>query len=145
VIEIETRTAGVTVSAADPLIVPKLAVTVALPCVTPVARPSALIVAMEVAEDNHVHVLVRFCVLPSLYVPVAVNCWASPAGTDTVEGINEIETNTGETVSVADPFTPSIAAVMVEDPDVTLVARPVPLTVATEVAEDVHVAMLVMF
>jgi len=39
-----------------------------------VANPPALTVAIEVADDVHAAVLVRFCVVPLLYVPVAVNC-----------------------------------------------------------------------
>ena len=44
------------------------------PVPVPVARPAALIVATVTAEEPHVAVLVRFCVVPSLNVPVAVNC-----------------------------------------------------------------------
>jgi hypothetical protein len=39
-----------------------------------VARPTALIVATVAAEEFHFALLVRFCVVPSLNVPVAVNC-----------------------------------------------------------------------
>ena len=39
-----------------------------------VARPAVLIVATVTPEELHVAVLVRFCVVPSLNVPVAVNC-----------------------------------------------------------------------
>ena len=39
-----------------------------------VARPAALIAATLTAKELHVAVLVRFCVVPSLNVPVAVNC-----------------------------------------------------------------------
>ena len=39
-----------------------------------VARPAALIVATVSAEELHVAVLVRFRVVPSLNVPVAMNC-----------------------------------------------------------------------
>lgn len=61
-----------TVNVAEPLIVPEVAVMVAVPCATLVAKPDALIVATEGLDD--VHVTVRFCIVPSLYVPVAVNC-----------------------------------------------------------------------
>jgi hypothetical protein len=39
-----------------------------------VANPPVLMVATEVTDDVHVDVPVRFCVVPLLYVPVAVNC-----------------------------------------------------------------------
>jgi hypothetical protein len=45
---IETRTGWPTVSGAEPVIEPELAVMVALPILTPVARPPAAIVATEV-------------------------------------------------------------------------------------------------
>ena len=44
------------------------------PAPVAVARPTALIVATVTAEEFHVAVPVRFCVVPSLNVPVAVNC-----------------------------------------------------------------------
>ena len=39
-----------------------------------VARPAVLMVATVTVEELHVAVLVRLCVVPSLNVPVAVNC-----------------------------------------------------------------------
>jgi hypothetical protein len=66
VTEIEVNTAAVTVNAAEPLIVPDLAVMVALPWATLVASPLVLTVAIDFAEDVHVAVLVRFCVVPLL-------------------------------------------------------------------------------
>lgn len=49
------------------------------------------------------------------------------------------------TVNVAEPLIVPDAAVIVVDPWATLVASPPLLTVATEVAEDVQVAVLVRF
>jgi hypothetical protein len=66
VTEIEVNTAAVTVNVAEPLIVPDLAVIVALPCATLVARPPLLTVAIDVAEEVQVALLVRFCVVPLL-------------------------------------------------------------------------------
>jgi len=43
------------------------------PTLFPVARPDALTVATAVLEEDQVTELVRFWVLPSLNVPVAVN------------------------------------------------------------------------
>jgi hypothetical protein len=66
----ETNAAGVTVSKVDPLIEPSVAVIVADPCATPVARPllpcTLLIVAFAVEEEAQLTWVVRFCVPPSL-------------------------------------------------------------------------------
>lgn len=66
VTEMEVNTAAVTVSVVEPLIVPDLAVIVADPCATPVAKPPLLIVAMVAAEELQVALLVKFCVVPLL-------------------------------------------------------------------------------
>ncbi len=66
VTEIEVNTAAVTVNVAEPLIVPDLAVMVALPCATLVASPPVLTVAIDVAEEVQVALVVRFCVVPLL-------------------------------------------------------------------------------
>jgi hypothetical protein len=64
--EIEVKTAGVTANAAEPLMVPKVAVMVVVPCATLVAMPPLLTVATEVAEEVHWAVLVRVCMVPLL-------------------------------------------------------------------------------
>ena len=43
------------------------------PDVDPVARPVGLMLTAEALDEAHVAVFVRFCVLPSVNVPVAVN------------------------------------------------------------------------
>ena len=43
------------------------------PAARPVARPLGLMLALVVLEEFQVTEFVRFCVLPSLKVPVAVN------------------------------------------------------------------------
>ena len=62
-----------TVSAAVPAIPLHVAVIVVVPSATPVANPEALMVAVPFEKEDHVS-LVRVCMLPSLYVPVAVYC-----------------------------------------------------------------------
>jgi hypothetical protein len=71
---IDWSVAAVTVSVAEPFIVPDVALMVEVPTPAPVARPAAVIVATVVVPELHVAVLVRFWVVPSLKVPVAVNC-----------------------------------------------------------------------
>jgi hypothetical protein len=43
------------------------------PIAAPVAKPVVLMLTVAGLEEAQVEVLVRFCVLPSLKVPVAVN------------------------------------------------------------------------
>lgn len=73
-IAIDCNTAAVTVSAtAFEAMPPWLAETFADPTEFPAARPPTLIVATAVFEELQVTEVVRFCVLPSVKVPVAVN------------------------------------------------------------------------
>jgi len=71
---IEDKTGGVTVNVVVPLIEPDAAWIVALPVPTPVAAPEALMVAAAVFNELQVADEVKFCVLPSVKVPVARNC-----------------------------------------------------------------------
>ena len=70
----DTSVAAVTVRVVLPLMLPELAWMVVEPVPTEVAKPALLMVTTVRAEELHVAVLVKFCVLPSLNVPVAVNC-----------------------------------------------------------------------
>jgi hypothetical protein len=63
---IDVNTAAVTVSVAEPLIVPDVAVIVADPCATLVASPPVFTVAIDVADELQVTVLVRVCCVPLL-------------------------------------------------------------------------------
>jgi hypothetical protein len=66
VTEIEINAAAVTAKVAEPVIAPEVAVIVAVPCATLVAKPLLLIVAIEVDEEVQVAVLVSVCVVPLL-------------------------------------------------------------------------------
>ena len=72
--EIDCKAAEVTVKTTvfetTPLCV---ALTLEVPPLTPLAKPVPAIAATAVFEELQVAELVRFCVLPSLKVPVAVN------------------------------------------------------------------------
>ena len=115
VTEIDVNTDAVTVSVAEPWIVPDVAVIVAVPFPTLVASPPLLTVAIVAADEVQVAVRVKFCVLLSLYVPVAVNCCVYPAATDAVPGVTAIEANTGAvTVNVVEPWiVPEVAVIVV--------------------------------
>ena len=56
---IDTRAGGPTVSVAEPLIVPDVAVTVALPCARDEARPALLMLATVVDDELQVAEVVR--------------------------------------------------------------------------------------
>src|SRR5208283_3672424 len=119
---------------------------VVLPAATPVARPALLMVATEGADEVQVADEVRFCLLPSLKVPVAVNCCWFPAAIDGLTGVTAIDTSTGAvTVSPVEPLMEPEVAWMVVLPAATAVARPALLMVATEVTLEVQVADEVRF
>ena len=65
-------------------------------------------------------VLVRFCVVPLLYVPVAVNCCLAPAAMEELAGVTAIETSGG-----AIPVPLSVAVCGLEVPLSTIVSVPV--------------------
>ena len=92
------------------------------------------IVATEGTEELHCTRLVMFCVLPSLKVPKAVNCWLNPTATFEVDGETKIDTNTGGgllTVKLVEPFTELNWAFTVVTPAATAVASPPVVIVAT--------------
>ena len=71
---IDCSTAAVTLRAMEFDVTPPcVALTFAEPTILPVARPDAFSVTAVEFDDDHVTEFVRFCVLPSLNVPVAVN------------------------------------------------------------------------
>ena len=98
-----------------------------------------------VADDEaHVTTDVRSCVLPSVYVPVAVNCWLSPTGMAGACGLIAIDTSTaGFTVSTADVLTPPELIPIAVVPVASVVASPfvvpsVSLIVATVAAVELQ-------
>ena len=110
------------------------------------ASPLPFTVAIPVADELHGTVLLRFCVLPLLYFPVAVNCWVLPAATEALAGVTESEVKTAAvTVSVAEPVIAPDLAVMVVVPGATVVANPLALIFAIVVADEFHSAVLVRF
>src|SRR5580698_10102188 len=90
---IDCSVAAVTVRTVEPLIAPDVALIVEVPTPAPVARPAALMVAVVVVPDDHVTLDVRFCVVPSLNVPAAVNCWVAPLAIEGFAGVTAIDCN----------------------------------------------------
>ena len=74
------------------------------------------------------------CLLPSLKVPNAVNCWLNPTATDELEGETEIDTNVGGgllTVRLVKPFTELKVAFTIVVPAAAAVTNPTVVIVAT--------------
>src|SRR5579864_399605 len=85
-----------TVKVAEPLTVPSVAVMVAVPAFTPLARPPVEMVATVVSELLQTR-LCKEPVVPSLFTPVAVNCWVAPTATEPVAGVTLMEDKVGLT------------------------------------------------
>ncbi len=117
--------AKVTVKVVFSEILPEIAVMVAVPAATALARPLLLTFATDVSDELQSTSLVISWRVPSEYVPVAANCSVLPAGTLGLAGVNDTEDKMAEvTVKVVSPEISAEAAVMVAVPAVTAVARP---------------------
>lgn len=82
-------------------------------------------IATVASEELHVTVEVMSCVVPLVYVPVAVNCWATPSATVGFCGAIAIETKAaGFTVRVALALTEPEEMPMVVVPAVKVDASP---------------------
>ncbi len=139
VTEIEFKVGALTVKVAEPLMVPNLAVRVVTPSARLVASPLLFTLATVAAEELHFAVLVKFCVLPLLYVPVAVNSCVRPKATEGAEGVTEMEVKIAVvTVNVAEPLIVPEVALMAAVPGAIAVASPPLFTVATEVDDEFH-------
>ena len=136
--------AAVTVSVAVADNPPEVAVIIALPVPTPLARPVLDTVAMLVDDEVHDAVADRSCVVPSLYTPVAANDCDVPFAMLAVDGVTwTLVSVAAVTVSVAVADNPPEVAVIVALPAPTPVARPVLDTVAMAFDEEVHDAVAV--
>ncbi len=129
-----------------PTILPEVAEIVLVPAATPVARPAAVMVATPVLEEAHVTCPVMFFVLPSEYVPVALNCCVAPVKIVGSAGVTAIDVSVAVcTVRTVLPVIPLKVAEIVLVPAATPVARPAAVMVETPVFEEVHVTWPVMF
>jgi len=120
---------------------PDVAVTVAVPFVIAFTTP-VLLTATVADEADQETLLVKFCVVPSLKVPVAVNCFVLPIVKDRLDGVIDNEAKVaGSTVRFVDaPREPEVA-VIAADPVDKAEIRPVPLTAATVVGEMVQTTL----
>lgn len=144
-----TMVALVTVRLPAPTTPPNAAVIVELPGDTPRARPwvpaESLMVAIDGAEDVQVAEFVRFCVLPSANVAVAVYCNSTCSGMLVVAGITAIDCNIEDSTTMLEvlEMAPSVAVIMADPADCP-VACPEPMIVTTCVLEELHVTVLLM-
>lgn len=147
VIVIEESTAPVVVRTVEPAIVPEVAEIVVLPfCVLLLAKPPDAIVAIFVFDELQITELVKFVVLPSVLVPIAVNCCVVPATIEGFAGVTAMDTRAGGTTVTNDaPSTRPWIAFTVTGPDAMPVARPVLVKLKTLVLSiAVHVTALLM-
>ena len=140
------ETSAGTVSVVLPLTPPEFAEMVLVPVARVVATPAVLMVATVAVEDAHATVDVRFCVEPSVYVPVAVNGSVRPFATLGFAGVTAMDVSAAAaTVSVVLPTTLPEVAEIVLVPVATAVARPAVLMVATVAAADAQLTVAVRF
>jgi hypothetical protein len=145
VTDMEDRAAEVTVRAALPETIPEVAVMIVAPAATAVARPLLLTVATDVFDELQVTCVVILKLVPSEYAPVAVNCWVTPAGMLGLAGVTDMEDKVAEvTVRGVLPEILPEMAVMVAVPAEKAVARPLLLTVTTNVFDELQVTCVVI-
>jgi len=129
------------VSPADPLIEPKLALTVVLPLATLVTKPLPSMAAVDGFDEVQTTAAETSCVVLSLNVPMAANCFVVPTAIVELVGVTAIETSAAlVTVNDADPITEPEVALIVVLPRPTLLANPVESTIAAPVEEDDQLA-----
>ena len=146
----DTKTGGVTVRMAEPLTDPKEAVIAVVPWARLLATPWLLMVATAMLEEFQLTALVRFRVLPSVKVPVALNSCFVPAGMERVGGVTARDAKTGGvTVRVVEPLTDPKEAAIAVVPWARLVVSPwLPvelLIAATAGFEELQVTEVVRF
>jgi len=146
---IDTSVAAVTVNVSAGLVTPfSDAVICDVPTPIPVAKPAELIVATPGVPDTQVACVVRFCVLLSVYVPVAVSCSVSPFAIEGFAGVTAIDTSAGATavtISAGLTTVPNVAVICVVCVELSPVANPLALMVATKVFDETQVTCAVRF
>jgi hypothetical protein len=150
VIEIDTRTAGFTVSVAMFEVTPeKVAVMNAEPGLTDVASPFEavvlLMVAIAVFDEFHVAQAVRSCTAPPDRKPVAVNCWVVPRTIVALDGVTAIEVTAADVSAVVPEIVPKVAVIVVNPvAEGDAEARPLLVMVATFVSDEFQVTKAVI-
>jgi hypothetical protein len=129
---------ALTVTVAEPLLPSLVAVIVAVPGATPVTTPDGDTVAIAVLLDAHV--MARpVSAFPLASSVAAVSVVVCPTTTAAVEGVTFTDaTGAAVTVTVAVPLFPSLDAVIVTDPTLSPLTRPVLDTTATDSSLEVQ-------
>ena len=91
-----------------PTTLPELAVMRALPGALPVIDPVEVTEIALVLLDAQVNPDWRTLVLPSEYVPVAVNTWVGPRGKKRVSGVRRSAVNVGTPLPESPGFVPPV-------------------------------------
>src|SRR6185369_15621206 len=147
--EMAVRSALVTVTDDEPLTPETVAVTVATPTPIAVTRPCvpALFETAATPSSDEVQLacVLRSCVVPSEYAPVATRGWLVPLAIDGLAGATDSETRVAAvTVTVVVPVTPESCAEAVIVPVAMALTSPRwPLafdTVATAWSDEPQVA-----
>jgi hypothetical protein len=149
VTDIEAKVAEVTVRVVLAENVPEVAVMVAVPGAVAVAEPLLSTVATDVFVEAQVTCVVISLLVPSEYAPEAASCWVTPTGMLGLAGVTEMKNGVAEVTvtAVAPEIGPEIfpeVAVMTTTPAAMAVPRPLLLTVAKDVLEEVQVTRVVI-
>ena len=115
------------------------------PIAAPVAKPLVLTLTVAGLELLHVAVLLRFCVLPSLKVPVAVNCTLVPLAIEELFALMVIDCNVAAVTVSAKLFEliPFWAAVILLEPIAVPVAIPAAVILTFAGVDELHVTEFV--
>lgn len=119
----ETSAAGATVRIVEPLTEFNEAETLADPCLMVVTCPT-LTEATVASDEVQVAVAEISCVVWSVKVPVATNCWCKPRATEGLPGVTAIETRVAA-VMVTAVLPLMVAPVTESDADAEIVELPV--------------------
>lgn len=135
----EVIVAFVTVNDVEPETLPNVAVTVTVPAETPSATPLPETLAMAELEEFQLVRKVTSRVLPSLKVPVAFSCSRVPGAMLPSAGVIAMEFRLlAFTVRVVLALNPLNVPLIVVDPTLLPVAKPLTVIEATPVAEEDH-------
>jgi hypothetical protein len=145
----ETIVGAVTFRLVDGVKPPNDAEMVVVPAATELTMPAALIFAVAVEDELQDTNLVRSELLPSVYLPVAVNCSLVLTGMEKATGDIVIDCKLAAapapvTFKVAVACTFPVCAVIVTDPDVEPAASPELLIEATLESAELHCTLFVM-
>src|SRR5204863_8872217 len=108
---------AVTEIATDPGMLPCTAEMEACPMPVAVTIPLALTVAAALFEELQIAVLVTFWVLPSVNVPLAVNCSVNPIEGEVFGAVTRIDSSTGAVTvnaKLLDAIPPCVAVMLLE-------------------------------